>query len=303
MASEHSTIQLIQKESKIRTPRVHMLELDANCPVKAPFMLMDCLPGNVGMDLDMKIPPERKSAVFEQMAEIHIEMFHLRLPKIGIVVGVNKDGSYRQGPIPGLGGPFDTAADYFRAWAKKTKFGLSKNQLQEAAGSHADEILESTSSFLTLIHKAADRLSLNNNGPFPLCHGDFGHNNMVFDDSYRSLGVIDWEAAFAAPYEISGEFPLSLSVVPPAIDVPWDYDEGGRPKRPEDIERFADRDTYIAIVKQKEEELGLSGECLLSKILEDSDRQYLASALRLYKRGKPAWYSRLMEGFLKHEYA
>jgi hypothetical protein len=72
MASEYSTIQLIQKESKILTPRVHLLELDANCPVKAPFMLMDCLPGNVGMDLDMKIPPEHKSAVFEQMAKIHV---------------------------------------------------------------------------------------------------------------------------------------------------------------------------------------------------------------------------------------
>ncbi|KAL4765149.1 uncharacterized protein BDW70DRAFT_83118 [Aspergillus foveolatus] len=122
---------------------------------------------------------------------------------------------------------------------------------------------------------------------------------MVFDDKYRFLGVIDWEKAFAAPLEISGEFPLTLSVIPPAIDVPWAYDEAGRPEHPEDIEKFTDRASYIAIVKQREEALGLSGENLLSKALEDPNRQDLASALRLYQRGKPAWYSRVMESFRK----
>ncbi|KAL4983750.1 hypothetical protein BDW68DRAFT_181277 [Aspergillus falconensis] len=299
MKCEYSTIQLVLGKGRILTPRVHMLELEPNCPVNAPFMLMDCLPGNVGMDLDMKVPSEYKSAVFAQMAEVHIEMFRLRLPKIGTIVGINEDGSYEQGAIPGIGGRFDTAADYFRAWATKAEFGLTKDELSVAAGQYADDILQSTLSFLSLIQITADKLSLNNYGPFPLCHGDFGHNNMVFDDKYRSLGVIDWETAFAAPPEISGEFPLTLSVVPPVIDVPWNYNEAGQPKHPEDIERFADRASYIAIVKRREEELGLTGEYSLSKALEDFDRQSFASALRLYQRGKPAWYSKVMKSFLK----
>jgi aminoglycoside phosphotransferase (APT) family kinase protein len=36
-----------------------------------------------------------------------------------------------------------------------------------------------------------------------------GHNNMVFDDEYNLLGVIDWEAAYAGPWELFGEFPVS----------------------------------------------------------------------------------------------
>lgn len=226
-------------------------------------------------------------------------MFRIRLPKIGTIVGINEDGSYRQGAIPGLGGPFETAEEFFRAWTMTTEFGLSEEELKEASGPYSEEILASTSSFLPLIKTVASKIFSNNHGPFPLYHGDFGHNNMVFDDNYRLLGVIDWEYAFAAPMEISGQFPLNLSVIPPAMDVPWNYDEEGRPTLPRDIKRLADRNTYITIVKQKEKELGMSGETLLSSVLQDSKRQHVASALRLYQRGKPGWYSRVAESLLE----
>lgn len=81
--------------------------------------------------------------------------------------------------------------------------------------------MASASLFRSAINNIAENISIHNNGAFPLCHGDFGHNTIIFDDKYRLLGVIDWEAAVAGPCEITGEFPLSLSVVPPALDAPW----------------------------------------------------------------------------------
>ncbi|KAE8151280.1 hypothetical protein BDV25DRAFT_128885 [Aspergillus avenaceus] len=257
--SEYETIRLVQKESKIPVPHVHMLETDLDSHVGAQFMLMDCLRGNVGMDLSFSILPENKPDAYAAMAEVQIEMFKIRLPKIGKVVGVNDDGSYRLGPIPALGGPFDTAAEYFKAWAAKAEFGP-----------FVDEILSSVSTFRKLLADNAEWLSVNNTGPFPLCHDDFGHNNIVFDDNYRLLGVIDWETAFAAPCEISGEFPLSISLIPPAMDAPWNYDE-------------------------TEEEQGLTEGYTLSSALQDNKRQYLASAMRLYQNGKAGWYSKVME--------
>ena len=56
----------------------------------------------------------------------------------------------------------------------------------------------------------AERLSMCNEGPFPLCHGDLGHNSIEFDNDYCLLGVVNWEGAFATLYEIAGEFPLTL---------------------------------------------------------------------------------------------
>ncbi|EGC48944.1 conserved hypothetical protein [Histoplasma capsulatum var. duboisii H88] len=240
--TEYNTIQLVQKETKIPVPQVHAFEGNPYSRVKTQFMLMDCLRGNVGMDLNMEIPSEHKTSVFTRLADIHIEMSTIQLPKIGTIAGINDDGSYRQGPIPGLGGPFETAAEFFRAWSAKVEFGLSQDQLKEAAGSFADELSASASSFKQLVNDLAGGLSIRNDGPFPLCHGDFGHNNIIFDDKYRLLGVIDWEGAFAGPWEISGEFPLTLSIVPPVMDVPWNYDENGLPKDAKDRQRLVDRE-------------------------------------------------------------
>ena len=48
-------------------------------------------------------------------------MTSLRLPKIGTIVR-NREGGYESGPLPGIGGPFDTAAAFFEAWADTVKF-------------------------------------------------------------------------------------------------------------------------------------------------------------------------------------
>lgn len=41
---------------------------------KTPFMLMDCLEGNVGMDLGMEIPPEYKETALSNLAKNHVRM-------------------------------------------------------------------------------------------------------------------------------------------------------------------------------------------------------------------------------------
>lgn len=135
----------------------------------------------------------------------------VQLPKIGTIVAMNPDGTCQQGPIPGLGGPYNTATEYFKAWAAQAKFSMSNDQLRAASGEYADEIVPSVSSFPESVGRLASRLSVRDDGPFPLCHGDFGHNNTVVDDDYQILGVIDWESAFAGPWEIFGDFPLSFS--------------------------------------------------------------------------------------------
>ncbi|KAK1657037.1 hypothetical protein BDP55DRAFT_41921 [Colletotrichum godetiae] len=218
---EYNTISLVRQKTSIPIPEVHAIEARRDCDVKAPFMLMDCLPGNVGMDLGMKIPPGYKQTFLRRLAQIQVQLATVQLPMIGTIVSRNEDGTYRQGPIRGLGGPFNTATEFFQAWAAKTTFGMTDEELRTASGQYADEIIPSVSSFPKSISDLASRLSARDHCPFPLCHGDFGHNNIIVDDEYRVLGLIDWEASFAGPWEIFADFPLTLSMVPPAIDVPW----------------------------------------------------------------------------------
>ncbi|KAI0395627.1 hypothetical protein F5Y17DRAFT_474326 [Xylariaceae sp. FL0594] len=274
MRSEAVIIGLVRERTDIPTPKIHAMETRGDGPVKASFMLVECLPGNVGMDLGMDIPERFKSSFLKQLATIHVSLLSklstVKLPKIGEIIARNTDGTYEQGPIPGLGGPFDTATEYFQAWASKTKFGAPPEQLRLACGPYADEIVPAVASFPKSIMNFTHAISTCDNGPFPLCHGDFGHNNIVVDDEYRVLGVIDWEMAYAGPWEMFADFPLTLRDIPPAIDAPWNYDEAGNPKDEETRQLNADCEEYIAAVREKETELGI--DCSLSDVLADQKR-------------------------------
>lgn len=208
---------------------------------------------------------------------------------------MNEDGTYEQGPIPGLGGPFDTAAEYFSAWSKKAKFGIGEDLLRERSGPYAAEIASSVSSFPASIGKLAQGVSVRNYGPFPLCHGDFGHNNTIVDNHYHVLGVIDWEFAFAGPWEIVGDYPLNLSMMPCSIDAPWEYDQNGNPTDPDIVQKLTDRETYLTFVR--EEEKNDKNSYSLSKALQDDGRQQLAAAMRYYQEGKPGFYSKLIDEY------
>lgn len=48
MNCEASTITLVRRNTKVPVPEIYVCESDGNCSVKAPFMLMECLDGNVG---------------------------------------------------------------------------------------------------------------------------------------------------------------------------------------------------------------------------------------------------------------
>lgn len=175
---------------------------------------------------------------------------------------------------------------------------MTDERLRAMCGPYADEIVPSVASFTQCVADISEYMSTaHDKGPFPLCHGDFGHNNIIVDDHYRILGVIDWESAFAGPWEIFGEFPLNLSIVPPAMNLPKDYDENGWPKDPVLVRRFEDRNDYIEAVKQ--EENGRQAiDHTLSEILEDSKRQHLVTAMNLFENGKPGFYSKVVDNFL-----
>lgn len=76
---EFHTISLLRQRTNLPIPEIHAYEARSDCSVKAPFMLMDCLEGNVGMDLGMEIPPGYKQVFLSGLAKIHVsEIFIVR---------------------------------------------------------------------------------------------------------------------------------------------------------------------------------------------------------------------------------
>lgn len=139
----------------------------------------------------------------------------------------------------------------------------------------------------------AASIPLRDHGPFPLFHKDFGHNNIVVDDDYNILGVVDWEHACSVPWECV-YFPITLLVVPAAMDAPENYDENGIATDPETRSEIEDQAGYIDLVKQEERCNGLSA--LLSTTLADSANQDLAYAMKLYTEdGKFGFYTKVLD--------
>ncbi|KAF7947001.1 uncharacterized protein EAE97_004250 [Botrytis byssoidea] len=134
---ELNAISFVRQQSSIITPEVHAFKMSNDSIVRVPFILMDCLEGNVGMD---------------------------------------------------VGGPFDTATAFYTAWASSVEFRMSEDRLRAASGPYAAEIIPRVVLFPAAVSKIASKLSVRDNGPFPLCHGDFGRKNIIVDAKYRIVG-------------------------------------------------------------------------------------------------------------------
>lgn len=189
-----------------------------------------------------------------------------------------QDGTYDVGPLPGLGGPFVTATEYFEAWAKSAKFVETMDRVKQIWGEGYEEIIAQIASFPPRVGEVASKISARDQGPFPLFHVDFGHNNIVVDDDYNVLGVIDWEHACSVPWERI-YFPWTMSVVPAPM-VPDNYDKDGVPEDPSTRTILGEQKKYIKTVQEMEQNKGLSP--LLSATLADQASQDLAYAMKLY---------------------
>ena len=140
-----------------------------------------------------------------------MRIWNVKFDKIGCIFRNPGTGHYEIGPLPnGLGGPYSTATEYYRAWA-------AANMSKPGA----------TSDFPSRIETIASMISKNDNGPFRLIHPDFGHNNIIVDDDFNMLSVIDWEYSFVGPPELAARFPIRLQMYPEAI-LPQERDANGR---------------------------------------------------------------------------
>lgn len=219
-------------------------------------------------------------------------MTSLRLPKIGTIVR-NHEGGYECGPLPGIGGPFDTATAFFEAWADSVKFKWDKETISrmiQRGPIPAEQMVMIINNFPSQIKAIASRLSLCNEGPFPLVHNDFLHSNIMVDEnSFDVTGIIDWEGACTVPYELVS-FPDFLTAMPVSFDLPQKYNQDGQPFDKELREKWRERGEYIEMVKLAELQDSLLSACLSSK-----RNQAIAYSYGAYTSvGKLGFYDRVI---------
>ncbi|EFY84768.1 hypothetical protein J3459_016577 [Metarhizium acridum] len=277
LEQEVHTMSVVRERSEIPVPEVYAYEANYDNVFGAPFMLMEFLPGDTIMDSfggyevhKGKIPENFTPDFHATLADIQVQMSAIRFPQIGGIVKAS-NGTYCVGPLPGVGGPFDSPAQFLEAWADHLKFPYSEKTIRERTPPQlVDEILESIRSFPSRLKELAKEYSFRT-GPFPLFHTDLYRSNIVLASQYY---VIDWEDSCILPWEMV-EFAKDLGRLPPALDGPlYQEDETDR-------KRLAERENYIKLVKTAEASRGLDDH--LSATLGNSAVQNLAHAMWLYQ--------------------
>jgi hypothetical protein len=214
-------------------------------------------------------------------------MASVRFPKIGSILKLS-DGTYSVGPIPGIGGPFSSAASFFKAWAREANFPYNENTIRKRTPSElVDEILISIKDFPFQLRNFAEHYCFQE-GPFPVFHTDLYKSNVLVDSEYQILSIIDWENAIVAPWELV-EFIKDLSVVPPVMDGPLYHEEES------DREILTARREYIEAVQKMEKARQLDNK--LSTTLSNWCTQNLAHAIWLYHEGRIGFYTSIFKLF------
>ena len=179
----------------------------------------------------------------------------IRFPQIGMIAK-RGDGTYEAEAIPGLGGPFNTATEYFAAWGEHTKFPYSEKSMRiMLPEEYKDDVIRSTGDYPRRIKEQRFDITVRNEGPFPLRHTDFFHSNVIVNAQFNVLSIIDWEHAGTVPWE-KVEFPMFLLTLPPALDFPWRYDDDGKPLGDDTREVWGEREEYVQSVAEAEKEMG-----------------------------------------------
>lgn len=117
-----------------------------------------------------------------------------------------------------------------------------------------------TSDLSTQISQLAPFISPDNHGPFRLFHPDFAVHNVIVDEEYNILSLIDWEYAFVGPSELATQQALRYQTYPlPVLAiVPGMMDENGNVIDQGWREAFQQRSEFIAAVSSQEKRLDVS---------------------------------------------
>jgi len=181
-----------------------------------------------------------------------------------------------------LGGPFRSAKEYYQAWS------MSKQGRPEC-GSRPNP------NFPKRVAQIAHLISSQNSGPFALFHTDFGNHNILVDDEYNIVGVIDWIDAHVLPMEFCAIYPHCLYELPEVFWVgsPMETINREGSKEKDELRRF-----YLDEVRKVEQEKGY--EQRLSALLGSYNSE-IALCLGLYSDGNRNPLEKLLDEKYREE--
>ncbi|KAF2498506.1 hypothetical protein BU16DRAFT_570967 [Lophium mytilinum] len=190
--------------------------------VGACYMLIEGFYGNTLQDVKFDIcdlPIQDQEHILTQWTSIQAELASFSFPTIGSIAQFTAETGPTIGKLASAAaegfeaaGPFLSAHEYFTA--------VGNARYLEASKSAEDDDEEEADIYTVLgpfiFRDIVQHTDLfkgpGNTGPFHLNHMDMGTQNILVDDAFNFLAVIDWEFAQSAPVEVN-HYPMPFPLI------------------------------------------------------------------------------------------
>lgn len=145
--------------------------------------------------------PDQDRKFRQQMADIQVTLSSFTFDQIGSLYWDEQASTFFIGPETETGkGPWTSSMDYYA--------DLGDHALQVCIAS-ADPEAQTSGSFANpiLFKHLMSLYATSTTGPFRLANRDFGAHNLLVNDNFDIIGVIDFDGVMAAPIEVVAQYP------------------------------------------------------------------------------------------------
>ncbi|KND87685.1 hypothetical protein TOPH_07653 [Tolypocladium ophioglossoides CBS 100239] len=155
-------------------------------------------------DVDLFGTPDQDRKFRQQMAGIQVTLSSFTFDQIGSLCQDEQTSDFFLGPEIETGkGPWASSMDYYT--------DLANHALEECVASAEPDVQESCSFAIPILFKHLMSLYGHSSfmgGPLRLVNRDFGAHNLLVNDNFDIIGMIDLDGVMAAPIEVVAQYPV-----------------------------------------------------------------------------------------------
>ncbi|KJK79937.1 hypothetical protein H634G_04176 [Metarhizium anisopliae BRIP 53293] len=183
MQSELATMEFVRQNTDIPIPKIYAYELNEQNAVGCPFFMMEYFHGNTAEEVSQSYPGNQ-----EGIPEPFREKF------------------WRQ--ITGSG-PYDSAAEFYADYPLALGNSLAE---REGPVDGQGEVIQAFRSLAASFPPPAARAECGSAEDFGLANYDLNPNNILVDQEFNVLAVIDWDSVVSVPDAVLYRFPYLMGV-------------------------------------------------------------------------------------------
>ena len=225
LKTEVATMMFLSEKTTIPIPELIGYGLTGNPhhPKGLPFLIMTYIHGKTLRKIWKDLDDAAKDKIYEQLADISIQLRSQSFDRVGALTLDNRNrwslsnrpltrplaSLQRDGIAVRMDSYYKSASEYFAAY-----FGHHRRRFIEQPNS-TDELSDAREKYagLSLFEELIPRYVVReyDEGPFVLCHGDFHQPNLLLNDDFRVVAVLDWEWSCVLPIQVACLPPVCLS--------------------------------------------------------------------------------------------